>query len=480
MQRIIVSCVAALAAFAAAAFQIDNSDKAAVARYVASGDGAIKILPALDPGEFSGGHVEGVQAEGGFVFDIEWNRGRMSIMRVLSKDGGKCRLEIANDIRSSAIRRIGEGLYEFDTEKDKIYEFRNGGAVVNVIDAKNSFAIKAKPVKTQGRRIAQRGQKPVVLKVGGKNADFATLQSAIDSIPSSSGKPYEIRLAPGRYREKIEIRNKPPVKIVAVDPDPAKTVISWNDTPKTLGPDGRELGTGGSRTLYAGSDDFEMVGITIENTGTPERLAATGGKEQAGQCVALYTVGDRAVFRKCRILGWQDTLYADGHSGDSPARQYFEDCYIEGAVDFIFGGSIALFNRCKLHSVNGGYIAAGRHDSDVPFGYVFYKCKITAAPGKTTYLGRPWRPFANVAFIGCDYTDAVRPEGWRDWSTACGVRVWRSAEYACTEGLKKVVSRPDAIVQVGTEKDLKARLAAAGMKSILDILAAPDDWRPAK
>ncbi len=55
-----------------------------------------------------------------------------------------------------------------------------------------------------------------------------------------------------------------------------------------------------------------------------------------GQAVACFVSADRAFFKNCRFLGYQDTLYTYGkHS-----RQYYEDCYIEGTVDFIFGWSV--------------------------------------------------------------------------------------------------------------------------------------------
>lgn len=475
----IAAVFAALAA-GAAGYQIDNSDRVAVARYVQCDGDAIRLLPALSPGEAASGHTENVKAEGGWTFDLEWRRSRISEMRLRSENGGTCRFHTAFEMTAPILRRVpGEDYtYELDTQKGDIFEFRADGALgrLAVRGGKAQSARVAVPPRgsTKARPVKPR---PRIVTVGTKG-DFATLQAAFDSIEPNDDGAIEIRLAPGRYREKTELKGKKAkIRLVATDSDPSKTVVSWNDTPKTIGPDGKELGTGGSRTLYIGVDDFEMEGITVENTGTPERLAATGGREQAGQCVALSVTGDRCVFRKCRFLGWQDTLYADGRSGLHPSRQYYEECYIEGAVDFIFGGAVALFNRCELRTVNGGYIAAARHTSDLPFGYVFYKCRVTAEPGKETYLGRPWRPFANVAFIGCDYTNAVRREGWRDWTEACGVRVWRSAEYDCRDASGPVKSRPDPIVTVGTARDLEKRLSEAGMKSILDILAAPDGWR---
>ena len=313
---------------------------------------------------------------------------------------------------------------------------------------------------------------PLVLKC----AAGESLQGVLDRIPEGTLRPTVVRVAPGRYREKVRLSGRRAgVKLVAADPRPGKTVISWNDTPATPDGKGGTLGTFRSYTFYVDIPDFEMDGFTVENTGTPERLAATGGKEQAGQCVALFAAGDRDVFRRCRFLGWQDTVYAGGESGGSAARQAFEGCYIEGTVDFIFGGSVALFWDCDIHSIQGGYVTAGSHSADLPFGYVFAKCRVTCGKGKKTSLGRPWRPYANITFIDTDFGDAVTPEGWNDWTTDFGLRVWRSAEYCCRQ---KGATKRDAIVEVGGVKELKRRLEECGYSKVFDIIGSADGWRP--
>ncbi len=65
----------------------------------------------------------------------------------------------------------------------------------------------------------------------------------------------------------------------------------------------------------------------------------------------------------CRILGHQDTLFADSqHHGDDFSRQYYENCCIEGTVDFIYGCATAVFNACKLNFASCGYLTAGQSD----------------------------------------------------------------------------------------------------------------------
>ncbi len=107
----------------------------------------------------------------------------------------------------------------------------------------------------------------------------------------------------------------------------------------------------------------------------------------------VVLTGARAVFRRVRFLGFQDTRYADGKGCKSeqgpcePARQYFADCYIEGNVDFIFGDALA-------------------YDGEQS-GYVFDRCRIPAEVGAAkVYLGRPRRSHASMVFL---------PAGWQEW-----------------------------------------------------------------
>ena len=60
--------------------------------------------------------------------------------------------------------------------------------------------------------------------------------------------------------------------------------------------------------------------------------------------MACFVSGDRAYFKNCRFLGNQDTLYTYGKD----SRQFYDHCYIEGTVDFIFGWSTALFKDCTI------------------------------------------------------------------------------------------------------------------------------------
>src|SRR4029453_9107821 len=113
------------------------------------------------------------------------------------------------------------------------------------------------------------------------------------------------------------------------------------------------------------------------------------------------------VFKNCRFLGWQDTLYA------KTGRQYFDNCHIEGPVDFIFGQATAVFENGTLHSTANGYTPAPMPFSAVePSGLVFIRCKLTAKRvHQGVFLGRPWRPYGRAFFIGSEMGAQIPPAG---------------------------------------------------------------------
>ena len=132
------------------------------------------------------------------------------------------------------------------------------------------------------------------------------------------------------------------------------------------------------------------------------------------------------MFRYCRFLGFQDTLLAQA------GRQYFDHCYIQGATDFIFGGSAAYFDNCEIHVTANGYITAANTTKDQQYGYVFSHCKITGEAGALTYLGRPWRAYAASVFLNTEMSNNVRPVGWNNWNDPAKEKTARYAEYAST------------------------------------------------
>jgi pectinesterase len=231
------------------------------------------------------------------------------------------------------------------------------------------------------------------------SGDFTSIQEAINNTKSFPDKRITIYLKNGIYEEKVEVPAFN-THLSIIGEDPEKTIISWNDHFKKI--DKGRNSTFFTYTFKVEANDFYAENLTIKNTAGP-----------VGQAVALHLTGDRIAFHNCRILGNQDTFYSAGEKN----RNYFSECYIEGTTDFIFGEAVVLFEHCTIHSLADSYITAASTPEGNQYGFVFSGCKLTAAPEVTeVYLGRPWRNYANVAFIRCEMGSHILPEGWANWS----------------------------------------------------------------
>ncbi|CAM4372045.1 pectinesterase family protein [Paenibacillus tarimensis] len=284
------------------------------------------------------------------------------------------------------------------------------------------------------------------------SGDFRTVQEAIDAADAyGSGQPVTIRIRSGIYKEKVSVE-RPGVTLIGDDAE--STIITYDDYAQKQFPDGEHYHTFHSYSFLVGADDFTAEQLTFANTAGPG--------ERVGQALAVYADGDRTVFRRCRFLGKQDTLFTgplppkpkERASFGGPrdilprraTRQLYEDCYIEGDIDFIFGSATAYFLGCELfsrrrdlpgvgeaHPVTHGWITAASTPEHAPFGYVFDTCRLTGdAPPGSVYLGRPWRDHAHTLYMNCWMGTHIRPEGWDNWGRPDSEHSVRYEEYANT------------------------------------------------
>jgi pectinesterase len=73
--------------------------------------------------------------------------------------------------------------------------------------------------------------------------------------------------------------------------------------------------------------------------------------------VALLLQSDRSVLYRCKLCGYQDTLWC----ASSTSKQLYRECTISGTVDFIFDAAAAVFQNCDIRArmpIRG----AGEHD----------------------------------------------------------------------------------------------------------------------
>ena len=259
-----------------------------------------------------------------------------------------------------------------------------------------------------------RAQTNIIVAADG-SGQFTSVQDAIMAVPSGTAtSPVVIHIRPGVYHELIYVQHEKSFFRLIGD-DAAKTIITFNLYAGMTNVDGKPLGTFKTPTATIDADNFTAENLTFQNSAGP-----------VGQALALRVDGDRAAFRHCRFLGWQDTILLNrGH-------QYFDDCYIAGHVDFIFGAATAWFENCQIHCLRSGYITAASTPQDQPCGFVFSRCQITGEPGAKTFLGRPWRLYASVTWLNCQMSDVVRPEGWFDWKKPEAHATARYAEFNST------------------------------------------------
>src|SRR6188508_719674 len=239
--------------------------------------------------------------------------------------------------------------------------------------------------------------------------DYYNIQDAIDAMRVYPLAPITLYIKNGIYNEKIELpANNTDVTFIGESVD--STVITWNDY------SGKgKLTTFTSYTAKISGNRFRAENITFANSAGA-----------VGQALALYVDADKAVFKNCKFLGNQDTIFTGGEN----ARQFFADCYIEGTTDFIFGPATSVFQNCTIKAKTNSYITAASTTPGKQFGYVFLYCKIIADSAvNKLYLGRPWRANAKTVLINCDLPKAIAPEGWNNWNNPENEKTVLYAEY---------------------------------------------------
>ncbi len=280
------------------------------------------------------------------------------------------------------------------------------------------------------------------------SGNVKTIGEAITKVPENNRKRFVIFIKKGIYEEQIRIpANKPYISFVGESRDTTK--LTFNISNKIAG------STSAAYAFYVGGHDFYAENIAFENS-----------FGQGSQAVAVLTEADRIVFKNCKFLGWQDTLYAKN------GRQYFENCYIEGSVDFIFGQAAAVFENCTIHSKSDGYIAAPmRFSADETSGYVFNHSKLTGENTKEgVFLGRPWRAFGRTVYLNTTMDAHIKPEGWNNWGKAENEKTAYFAEYNSTGAGAKMSERVKWMHQLS--KDEAKQFEAE------NFLKGKDGWNP--
>ncbi|MET8576907.1 pectinesterase family protein [Streptomyces sp. NPDC005012] len=254
------------------------------------------------------------------------------------------------------------------------------------------------------------GARPTVAADG--SGTYRTVQAAVDAVPAGNTRPVTITVAPGTYREIVRIPgNKPWITLRGLGSTPVATLIVNNHS-------AYEYGTSGSATMFVDGHDFTAANLTVSND-LDESTVPSGA-----QAVALNLNADRSVLDNVRLLGDQDTFLVN-----NAARTYAVDSYVEGTVDFVFGGGTIVFDDCDIHEkrTTGGPITAASTDASKKYGFLFYRSNITGAVAGKTQLGRPWYPHAQVLYRESTLSSTVATaQPWVNMSS----NSWQNARFA--------------------------------------------------
>jgi pectin methylesterase-like acyl-CoA thioesterase/pectate lyase len=367
-----------------------------------------------------------------------------------------------------------------------------------------------------------------------------TVQAALDALPakgSSGARRHYILIRPGTYREPLCARDKVPFTLYGLG-EPAEVLLvegRYNALPKA--PDSPahsclpELGasshgTAGSTSVALFSDEVQLLRLSVANDamervrqgqGYPAGVGESGG----AQAVALMTRGDRIQLEQVRLLGHQDTFYAERPAPQASARVLVRDSEIAGDVDFIFGGATLVIDRSLILSRagrrvpgHGGHVLAPSTPPGQPHGFLVQRSRLLAEPGVAPgliSLGRAW----DHGVAKGEWQAGVSPNGQaliRDsllgphlgpWSAstsrrpfaAQGLQANRMAEFAnhslpqaAYEGLPAgqgwaameggtqggAQARPQQVLAVRNRAELDAALALGSQPKIIALLARID------
>lgn len=331
----------------------------------------------------------------------------------------------------------------------------------------------------------------------GKTADgksvFTSVQAAVnfaalDAAASKRTQRIYIQLAPGTYKETVFVpASSAPITLYSNETDARKTVISFDidagmpgaEYTKKLNPEGKiyskdakitdagiygwfnscasksgSVGTGCTTVMWVKNNGFQMKNITVENAynegrGKDGKPGQSTGNHQA---VALETDGaDKVHLENVRLLGNQDTLYIKSANPSNPdaqppvyatiGRNFINNSYVEGDVDFIFGRGTALFKHSEIRYLGArnspeGYIGAPSTDRDIPYGFVFINCNFTND-------GKGERVLAGKISLGRQWFESIKCS---PYSTEHG--------YTCTKATKDAA---DSKTKVGTYSEAVMR-----------------------
>jgi pectinesterase len=257
------------------------------------------------------------------------------------------------------------------------------------------------------------------------SGQYSTVQAAVNAVPAGNSQRVVIRIAPGTYRELVQVpSNKPYITFQGTGASRRDVVLVYNNASGTPKPGGGTYGTSGSASVSVDANEFQARNLTIAN----DFDEAANQHISAQQAVALRTAGDRIVLDNVLVTGDQDSLLLNTAAKETLGRVYMADSEVVGNVDFIFGRASAVIDKSVItlkkrwNGTSAGYVTApstvaGRK------GFLIVNSTVRGDVGaRTFYLGRPWHAGGDATLDpqavvrNTSLSDAVKTTPWTDMS----------------------------------------------------------------
>ncbi|XP_008388938.2 putative pectinesterase/pectinesterase inhibitor 28 [Malus domestica] len=260
--------------------------------------------------------------------------------------------------------------------------------------------------------------KPDIIVAKDGSGSYKTITEALDHVPKYGNETFIIYIKEGVYNEHILV-TRSMTSVMMIGDGANKTRITGNKNFADGTP------TYHTATVAIQGDHFMARDIGFDNSAGPEKH----------QAVALRVSADEAIFYRCSMDGYQDTLYTHAQ------RQFYCDCTISGTIDFVFGDATAVFQNCTflirkpLPNQSCIVTAQGRKERRQPSAIIIQNSTITAEPDyfpvkdeNKAYLGRPWKEYSRTIIMDSYIDDVIQPEGWLPWEGEWGLKTCFYAE----------------------------------------------------
>lgn len=268
----------------------------------------------------------------------------------------------------------------------------------------------------------------------GKSEKIKSINEALNYLKEDDENT--IFLKKGIYEEKIRLNSS---NLVLEGESKDEVIILYHDYSKKIHEDKRDYNTFRTATIMVLGNNITFKNLTIKND-----IKANFG----GQAVALSIFANHFKAININILSEQDTLLL-GPLPDDLKERYtnfltneelfiegslyskFDNCYIEGNIDFIFGSGEALFRNCSLISNGKGYVSAPSHSLFQKYGFNFINCNYINKQNDidNVYIARPWRSYGKNVVINCSFDKHIKKDGYTSWNNKHPENYIRFIEY---------------------------------------------------